>query len=128
MREKMVSPPSCQHFASGAGKFSQRIQSSASLRTCPLMHLAYMICSFKSGSFGLIPDAAIFAMKNLHQGTVLYLPCSRMVDPSIGSYLTTQAVQGGQTHYSALSYSKSIVRNFFKATRKSSKHLVSLYI
>src|SRR5205823_644922 len=105
MREKMVSPPSCQHFASGAGKFSQRIQSSASLRTWPLMHFAYITLSLKSGSSGLTLGDAIFGMKNLHQGTVLYLPCSHLVDPGQGSYLTcfTTCVVDwrGQTHYSA---------------------------
>src|SRR5438067_8775456 len=84
MREKMVSPPSCQHFASGAGKFSQRIQSSASLRTWPLMHFAYITLSLRSGSSGLTLGDAIFGMKNLHQGTVLYLPCSHLLTQAKG--------------------------------------------
>src|SRR5579883_1418720 len=71
---KSVSPPSCQHLASGDGRFSQRIQSLASTSTCPLMHFAYIICSFNSGSPGLIRGEAIFGMKNLHHGTVIYLP------------------------------------------------------
>src|SRR5438876_3897943 len=105
MREKMVSPPSCQHFASGAGKFSQRIQSSASLRTWPLMHFAYITLSLKSGSSGLTLGEAIFGMKNLHQGTVLYLPCFHLVDPEPGSRYTCSTlsvvVRCGQSHYSA---------------------------
>ena len=76
----MVSPPSCQHFESGAGRFSQRIQSLASFSTCPLMHFAYMMCSFKSGSPGLAIADAIFGMKNLHHGTVMYLPYVFLID------------------------------------------------
>src|ERR1044071_5587640 len=68
--ENSVSPPSCQHFESGDGRFSHRIQSSASFNTCPLMHLAYIICSFNVGSSGLMPGAAIFGTKNLHHGTI----------------------------------------------------------
>lgn len=79
LNENSVSPPSNQHLASGAGKFSQRIQSLASLSACPLMHFAYMICSFKSGSPGLTLGEAIFGIKNLHQGTVVYLPCSGLM-------------------------------------------------
>src|SRR5947208_3579295 len=78
LSENSVSPPSNQHLASGAGKFSQRIQSLASLSACPLMHFAYMICSFRFGSPGLTLGEAIFGIKNLHQGTVVYLPCSRL--------------------------------------------------
>src|SRR5579863_8837564 len=38
------------------------------------MHLAYIICSFNVGSSGLMPGAAIFGTKNLHHGTIVYLP------------------------------------------------------
>src|SRR5436305_11938093 len=73
-KENTVSPPSIQHFASDAGRFSQSTQSLASLSTCPLTHFAYMIWSFTAGSSGLILLAAILGTKNLHHGTVMDLP------------------------------------------------------
>ena len=68
------------------------------------MHFAYITLSLKSGSFGLTPGEAIFGMKNLHQGTVLYLPCSQLGDPLKESYLTSSyhSCRVKPIHYNAL--------------------------
>jgi hypothetical protein len=41
------------------------------------------MCSLRSGSFGLIPEAAIFGMKYLHHGTVMYLPYVQFIAPTL---------------------------------------------
>ena len=70
------------------------------------MHFAYITLSLKSGSFGLAVDEAIFGMKNLHQGTVLYLPCSQLGDPVEESHFTSSydSYRVKPIHYNALGH------------------------
>jgi hypothetical protein len=49
---------------------------------------------------------AIFGMKNLHQGTVLYLPCSQLGDPVEESHFTSSydGYRVKPIHYNALGH------------------------
>ena len=61
------------------------------------------MCSFNAGSSGLIPDAAIFGMKYLHHGTVMYLPYVRFMASTFpGPRALSVRLPGVRGYYTAL--------------------------